>query len=406
MYRIFVGITAAVAALILLLTQVVGGDDGGEQQAGEEVLLEPISFTSDAPFTDSVAQGPTSTGPEPLDFEPASPGSIRSAPADSVGLYGGSLNESSCRRQQLVDFLEASPAKARAWVGALNADPSLFWSGGNRLAVSDIRTYIFELTPVILRLDTRVTNHGYVNGRATRIQSVLQAGTAVLVDVYGVPRVKCNCGNPLTEPLRFPPVYKGPKWPGFNPGKVIIVTKSTTIINTFVLINVLTGDQITRPPSTDGPEDVPGGTTPTPSPSASPSPGLTVPPDIVLGTGDVQVTLLWNSGEDLDLHVTDPTGFELYFSTARAPSTSPSGGQLDQDDTAGCGTPSATHVENIFWPEGGAPTGQYEAWVKNYRGCGPPASYQLRITVAGTVVYNDGGSLAADQESARVPFSA
>lgn len=403
MYRIFVGITAAVAALILLLTQVVDGDDE-PQLAEEEVLLEPISFTSDAPFTESVAQGPTTTGPEPLEFEPASPGSIRSAPADSVGLYGGSLNESSCRRQQLVDFLESQPAKARAWVSALNSDPSLIWSGGNRLNVSDIRTYVFELTPVILRLDTRVTNYGYVNGRATPLQSVLQAGTAVLVDAYGVPRVKCNCGNPLTEPLRFPPVYKGPKWPGFNPGKVVIVTKTTTIINTFVLINVFTGEPITRPAGTDGPDDTPGGTTS--SPGASPSPGLTVPPDVTLGTGDVQVTLLWNAGDDLDLHVIDPTGFELYFSTARAPGTSPSGGQLDQDDTAGCGTPPATHVENIFWPEGGAPTGGYEVFVRNYRGCDGASSYQLRITVAGTVVHNEGGSLSSGEDSSQVAFTA
>jgi hypothetical protein len=399
MYRIFVGITAAVAALILLLTQVIGGDDAS-QLAEEEVLLEPISFTSDAPFTESVAQGPTTTGPEPLDFGPASPGSIRSAPADSVGLYGGSLNESSCRRQQLVDFLEAQPAKARAWVGALNADPSLFWSGGDRLNIADILTYVFELTPVILRVDTRVTNHGYVDGRATRIQSVLQSGTAVLVDAYGVPRVKCNCGNPLTEPLRFPPVYKGPKWPGFNPGKVVIVTRPPRVIDTFVLINVATGQPISRPPGTDGPDDRPGG-----SPSPTPSPSLSVPPDVVLGTGDVQVTLLWNAGDDLDLHVVDPTGFELYFSTAKAPATSPSGGQLDVDNTGDCST-TGTKVENIFWPEGGAPTGQYEAWVKNYNSCGAPASFQLRITVAGTVVHDEGGSLSSGEESPHVPFSA
>jgi hypothetical protein len=40
---------------------------------------------------------------------------------------------------------------------------------------------------VILQRDTRVTNHGFRNGRATPTQSILQAGTAVLVDEYGVP---------------------------------------------------------------------------------------------------------------------------------------------------------------------------------------------------------------------------
>jgi hypothetical protein len=285
-------------------------------------------------------------------------------------------------------------------VGALIADPTLSWSGGSQVGVAQIRDYVFELTPVILRADTWVTNHGYSNGRPTPIQSVLQAGTAVLVDSYGVPRVKCYCGNPLLPSRRFPPVYTGPPWPGFNPGKVIVIEQSVTIIDVFVLTNVLTGDPITRPPGTAGPDDVPGG------PGATPSPGLTVPPDVQLGTGDVQVTLLWSGGEDLDLHVTDPSGFELYFSTARAPSTSPSGGQLDVDDTAGCGGPAGTHVENIFWPEGGAPTGDYSAVVQNYRGCEGTATFQLRITVAGTVVHDESGSLSGGESSAPVSFSA
>ncbi|MGH3907098.1 MAG: DUF6777 domain-containing protein, partial [Pseudonocardiaceae bacterium] len=42
--------------------------------------------------------------------------------------------------------------------------------------------------------DTRVTNHGYRDGKATDRQAVLQAGTAVLVDEKGRPRVKCGCG--------------------------------------------------------------------------------------------------------------------------------------------------------------------------------------------------------------------
>ena len=34
--------------------------------------------------------------------------------------------------------------------------------------------------------------------------SLGQAGTAVLVDNHGIPRVKCGCGNPLTEPTNQP----------------------------------------------------------------------------------------------------------------------------------------------------------------------------------------------------------
>ncbi|MDQ4005876.1 MAG: hypothetical protein M3135_06200, partial [Actinomycetota bacterium] len=214
-YRIFVGAIAGAAALILLLTQLVGGDGGETEVQGqaEEIRLEPISYTPPDPFTEPLT--PTTTPPDTtpstavdapvsgsglFPVDPASAGAVRSASPDTVGLYGGSLRYSRCARGRLVDFLESSPAKARAWIDVLNSDPTLSWSRGNRLSVADIRPYVFELTPVVLRTDTWVTNHGYSGGRATAIQSVLQAGTAVLVDAYGVPRVKCYCGNPLLPP--------------------------------------------------------------------------------------------------------------------------------------------------------------------------------------------------------------
>src|SRR5437588_4552673 len=43
--------------------------------------------------------------------------------------------------------------------------------------------------------------------------------------------------------------------------------------------------------------------TPATSARPGPSPALTVPPDLALGTGDVQATLIWADGGDLDLHV-------------------------------------------------------------------------------------------------------
>ena len=38
-----------------------------------------------------------------------------------------------------------------------------------------------------------------------------------------------------------------------------------------------------------------------------------------MGTGDVQATLRWNNLNDLDLHVTDPEGNEIYYSHASSP---------------------------------------------------------------------------------------
>lgn len=393
-YRLFVGITAVVAALILVITQLVGGEDGREEAA---VQLEPVSFAGPNPFTGSVSQAPETPIAQPLSVDPASPGATLSADGSTAGLYGGSLNQSSCDREQLVSFLEQDRAKARAWVDALNTDPTLSWSGGNRVGVRQIRDYVFELTPVILRADTWVTNHGYVGGRATPLQSVLQAGTAVLVDAYGVPRVKCFCGNPLLPPRRVPPVYQGTPWTGFDPDRVIIVIPPPTIIIIFVIGDVDTGDPIQRPPGTDGGQDTPG----PPTDGGTPEPTLTVPPDVILGTGDVQVTLLWASGDDLDLHVFDPEGFELYFGSSQ----SPSGGQLDHDDTGGCGSPATTRAENVFWPEGGAPTGEYRAFVRSFSGCDGPASFELRITVGGTVVHQESGTLSGGTDSETVTFT-
>ena len=419
-FRVFTGATAGAAALILVLTQVVGGNGSGEEDLPsqpEEIRLEPVSYTPPDAFTQPLTpdtppptpETPDDTGvdlPLPgsalLPVEPASPGAIRSASAETVGLYGGSLRYSRCARGKLVDFLESSPAKAQAWVNVLNSDRSLYWSGGNSLTTADIRDYVFELTPVVLRTDTWVTNHGYSNGRATPIQSVLQAGTAILVDAYGVPRTKCYCGNPLLQPRRFRPVYTGQRWPEFDPGRVVVVTRSRTIIDTFTLWDVSTGGLFDRRAATEGTEDVSRGAEPTVGPTVGPD--LTVPPGIDLGSGDVQVTLIWNNGADLDLHVIDPTDFELYFGTARAPATSPSGGSLDQDNTAGCGE-RGTHVENIFWPEGAAPTGDYQAFVDNFSGCGGAASFSLRITVNGSVVYQQGGSVTDGGSMTPVTFS-
>jgi hypothetical protein len=138
----------------------------------------------------------------------------------------------------------------------------------------------------------------------------------------------------------------------------------------------------------------------TPATSTAPAQAstLVVPPGLNLGTGDVQVTVLWADGNDLDLHVVDPAGAEIYFSNPH----SPSGGTLDHDDTAGC-TSSGTHAENVFWPTGAAPPGRYRVFVKNYGSCGSPSQYSLRVTVGGRVVITATGSIAATEGAESPP---
>jgi hypothetical protein len=105
-------------------------------------------------------------------------------------------------------------------------------------------------------------------------------------------------------------------------------------------------------------------------PAATPLPPSTITSAVMptMGTGDVQATLRWNNLNDLDLHVLDPDGNEIYFSQP----SSPTGGLLDVDSNAGCSEPStARPVENIYWPTGAAPHGDYQVSVVFYRRCDP-----------------------------------
>lgn len=115
---------------------------------------------------------------------------------------------------------------------------------------------------------------------------------------------------------------------------------------------------------------------------------LRVTPSEALGGGDVQVRLRWHSDADLDLHVIDPWGDEVYFGN----SVVDSGGELDRDSNAGCGEALDAPVENVTWPRGEAPRGQYHAYVVVYDDCyTDDLSWDLQVSVGGRVVLSDAG---------------
>ncbi|HET8621203.1 MAG TPA: DUF6777 domain-containing protein, partial [Acidimicrobiales bacterium] len=318
---------------------------------GVEIVLEPIGLVQEDDFAGNldvgeaagVAASAASVAPEvpdPRTEDVATPLSGHIVQGADPAVYGGSRDTQVCDVAQLVAFLTdpANAGKAEAWAGVLGVD------------VAGIPDFVAGLTAVRLRFDTRVTNHGFNDGEATPFQSLLEAGTAVLVDNTGVPRVKCNCGNPLAEPeglqgvseseaLDLEAVAQNPDeaWEGLDPAQAVKVEPGAEV-QEITLVDFDEGGLIQRPVGSDG---------------ASKRD---------TGTGDVQVTLSWASDSDLDLHVTEPDGTEIDYINTGPTST---GGELDVDSNINCDNDGG--VENVFWPVGEAPSGSYAVSVEGFR---------------------------------------
>ncbi|WP_406364030.1 DUF6777 domain-containing protein [Streptomyces sp. NBC_01579] len=280
-------IVAVIVAVAVMAVVFIRPD--GRSTARGEIFLQPAGSSGKDPFTDSTARSsapatPT-TAPTPTR---TGVGVTQGVDGSAPGLYGGTRKLASCDVEKQIKALTAEPDKNNAFAGVLGIDPT------------DVPAYLRALTPVQLRLDTRVTNHGFRDGSATSYQAVLQAGTAVLVDDRGVPRVRCACGNPLLEPvpLKGSPEVKGEPWPGYRSSNVVVVEPAPRVVKKFVMYDPKSGnwftrdagdtggdDKKTKPPAEHTPSPCPSGpegesTEPCPSPSdtsKSPSPE-SVPP--------------------------------------------------------------------------------------------------------------------------------
>ena len=271
--------------VVLLIAGLVGGGVVlrnllSSKTTGAELVLTGATDPGVNSFMPPAASPPpTNTQPAPT-LQPYGNGTTvatQPLPGNRDGLYGGTLNNAECDRDKMITFLGSHPAQADAFVEALNTDNTLYWSGGHPLTAADIPTYLRELTPTVLRLDTRVTNHGFDGTHPTTLQSVFQAGTAVFVDAHGVPRARCYCGNPLTAPIALSsePKPVNTPWPGYNPAALAAVQPSTATITNFVLVDVVTGQPFNRPAGTTGTNDTPHSQ---PVPPPQPTPTGSAPP--------------------------------------------------------------------------------------------------------------------------------
>ncbi|MET9322350.1 DUF6777 domain-containing protein [Streptomyces sp. NPDC003038] len=309
-------------ALVVVLTRPNGASDS----AGGEVFLQPAAASGPDPFTESTAAAATQATPPPASPPPTvdtTQGTTvtRSVSGAAPGVYGGTKDVASCDVEKQIKVLAAQPAKNSAFALVLGIGPT------------DVPGYLRSLTPVQLRMDTRVTNHGYKEGRATAYQAVLQAGTAVLVDGKGVPRVRCACGNPLREPVPLKPNSKryGQPWTAYHPQNVVVIAPSVKIINKIVIYDHKNRrwyerDRGAKPATPDKPIAPPAVPTPTYStPPAVPTPTYSTPPVIpapTYSTPPVISTPPPTSPTESDIPTDTPTDAPTDAPTA-TPATSP-----------------------------------------------------------------------------------
>jgi hypothetical protein len=178
-----------ILAVTALAASACSGDDEFEKTS-DGFNIEPASEVGPHAFTPSIATE---------DVE-----SAMGAPPDGGEL--AAAGGAACDTDRFVKELQDRPDAYREWARILG------------IPTDDVPSYIASLETAILPTDTKVTNHGLRDGRAYPRQSVLTAGTAVLVEPDGnalaasttsssappgtVPGVgtivtRCKCGNPL-----------------------------------------------------------------------------------------------------------------------------------------------------------------------------------------------------------------
>ncbi|WP_330241814.1 DUF6777 domain-containing protein [Streptomyces sp. NBC_00525] len=233
-----------------LLAAGCGSGSGGPAGEPLDVVLQPAADPGTAPFTASTAGGaaafPDATRSGAV--RSPSPGggtkALRRA-GSTPGLYAGTRAVPSCDVEAQIRMLAVDPAREEAFARTLAVAP-------DRLA-----GFLRGLTPVQLRADTLVTGHGFLSGSVLTYQSVLQAGTAVMVDSRGVPRVRCVCGNPLGPPDRAADAATaaGEGWEGFDPARTVVVEPAARPVAELVIADEAHHSWIARPAGDQGAGD-------------------------------------------------------------------------------------------------------------------------------------------------------
>ncbi len=112
--------------------------------------------------------------------------------------------------------------------------------------------------------------------------------------------------------------------------------------------------------------------------------------------GPIQVSVSWDKPTDVDLHVIDPDGEEIYFAH---PESFETGGELDLDSNAACSIDGVNN-ENITWGDNDDPvSGTYTVEVHYWSACSEgTTNYIVTVRVEGEPTNTIAGSLTEDDE--------
>lgn len=201
--------------LAFVATRALSGSGEGS------VELVAADETGSSPFTPSASRVDDDAVARALDTvtDRAAPGdadrrlaltpiSVRTEPAFASG-------STICDKARLAAALASDDDARDAWSSLMGIEED------------EVQTTLDSFTPLVLLHDTAVTNSRYANGEPSTFQAVLQAGTPVLVDASGQPRVRCTCGNPLSAAATGAEAkITGPRWEQFRPGRVVTLHPS------------------------------------------------------------------------------------------------------------------------------------------------------------------------------------
>ncbi len=97
---------------------------------------------------------------------------------------------------------------------------------------------------------------------------------------------------------------------------------------------------------------------------------------ISVGTGEVQVSVIWDTPTDVDLWVTEPDGTRIYW----ANEVSDAGGMLDLDSNPACFLDNVNN-ENITYEGVTPPSGEYLVQVDYFSNCDVTAPTNFVVTI-------------------------